>query len=509
MIEIQVASPDVVIEPGKTAQLDLTIVNGQDIEDNVAIELEGIEMEWYALPVPSVVVEPHGTKSARVIFRVPRSSDVVAGTYPFLVRARGMESGNAAVQQASLTVRPFTALQMDLEPKRATSSVFQRNPDFEIRISNLGNREETLDLTGMDPDHALAHIFAKDRVTLKPGAMETVPFTVGPRAPLLIGSPRLYQFGVTARSTEDTSVFTQVTGQLEHRAVLSTFTATFLVLLLVGLLGFWILRPRPVSIRSFTAEPAQVQAGEPVTLSWDIENLGPGSYIRPGNIPVRDPVGSVTVNPQETTEYALTARSGGRVETRTVTVIVTPKPPPPKVRILEFKADHRRIHQGDVVTLSWRVEGATALVLNPIGPLNARMDRSRQVAPETSTTYVLSAEGPGGDVVTKTVDVEVLPPNVCIAVIRAFRADPPTIAPGQQSTLRWSVEDAVRVELDQGIGTSLPARGTFVVTPATTTTYTLRAVDKRDNYVEQTVTVTVVEPQEPVGGNVQPPASPP
>jgi len=494
VIEVEVSSSDVAIEPGKTAQLDITITNRQDIEDNIAIEIEGIDVEWYALPVPSVTIQPGESRTARVLFRVGRSSDVAAGTYPFLVRARGMESGETGVQPATLTVRPFSALQLELEPKRATSTLFYRAPVFDVRITNLGNREETLDLFAGDDENYCAYEFERDRVTVRPGGSVTVQMVAEPRSRPIIGSSRLFQFSVTVRSPSDPYVTAAVTGQLERKAVFSAvFAAVVLVAVLAGV-GFWMWRPKPVVVRSFTADPMQVQAGEPVTLAWDIENLGDGSYISPGNLPVKTSVGSVVVTPQEPTTYRLTARGGGRTVTQMVAVVVTPKPPPPRARILEFRADHTKIHQGDVVTLSWRVEGATKLVLNPIGELNALMDQSRQVAPDTTTTYVLTAQGADGDVVSKTLQVEVVPPTVSIADIKAFRADPPRITVGGSSVLKWSVTNAAAVEIDNGIGTQLPARGEFTVSPTTTTTYTLRAADNKGNVVSRQATVTVTEP---------------
>ena len=506
MLEVELSASDVVIEPGKTAQLDVRITNRREDEELVAIEIEGLDVEWYALPVPTLNIEPGGTRTTRVVFRVGRSSDVVAGGYPFLVRARSMESGEVGVQQATLQVKPFSALQLDLEPKRATSTFFHRAPLFELQITNLGNREETLELFGTDPEDQCAYEFEQDRVTIAPGGKVTVQFAVEPKARPIIGSARLYQFSITVRSATDTLITTAVTGQLERKAVLSTVFASLILLAAVGAAGFLLFRPKPVAIRSFTAEPTRVVAGEPVTLAWDVENPGEGSYISPGNIPIKAPVGSVVVSPQVPTVYRLIVRGGGKRLERTVSVVVTPKPPPPRARILDFTASTTKIHPGDVVTLSWRVEGAVELVLNPLGNLNARMDRSRQVMPDTTTTYVLSAQGADGDVVTRTVVVEVVPDNVCIADIRAFRAEPDSVPPGGKSVLKWSVTNAKVIEIDNGIGTNLPAKGHFEVTPATTTTYTLRATDNKDNVVSKQVTVTVVEPpaEEP-----QPPGSVP
>ncbi len=495
VIRVDLSASDVTIEAGHTAQLDVTVTNRQDAEDNVAIEVEGLDVEWYALPVPSVHIGPGEAGSLRVLFKVGRSTDVAAGTYPFVVRARGMESGATAVHQATLTIKPFSSLQLELDPKRAASSLFSRAPVFELRVTNLGNRPETLDLSASDSEDACAYEFENDRVTVKPGGTEAVGLVVEPRSRPLVGSARLYQFTATARSASDAYVSASAHGQLERKAFLSTVVASLLLTAAIVAAGWWVFRPRPVVVRAFTAEPSEVVAGEPVVLSWDIENPGDGTKIIPGNLPVRTSVGTVTVNPEIPTVYKLLARGGGREVTREAAVVVRPRPPMPAARIREFVASAKRIHQGDVVTLMWRVDGATALVLNPIGELNPRMDKSRQVMPEITTTYVLSAQGKGGDVVTKSVTVEVVAQNVSIAEIRGFRADPGTITAGQTATLRWTVENAAAVGIDNGIGEQLEPRGSFQVTPAVTTVYTLRASDAKGNVVTKQVTVTVTAPE--------------
>lgn len=504
MIRVELSVSDVAIEAGQTAQLDVAVTNKQETDDNVALEVEGLDVEWYALPVPSALVAPGETRSLRVLFRVGRSTDVAAGTYPFVVRARGMESGQSGIHQATLTVKAFSALQLDLDPKRASSTLFSRAPVFELRVTNLGNRTESLDLFASDSEDACAFEFQSDRVTVKPGGTETVGLVVEPRSRPIVGSARLYQFTATARSASDAYVSASAHGQLERKAILSTVVASLLLTSLIVAGGWWVLRPRPVVIRSFSAEPREVVAGDAVTLSWDIENPGDGTKIVPGNVAVRTAVGSVVVKPEVPTVYSLVARGGGREVKKEAAVVVRPKPPMPAARVREFAANPKRIHQGDVVTLTWRVDGATALVLNPLGELNPRMDKSRQVAPEVTTTYVLSAQGQNGEVVTKSVAVEVVPQNVSLAAIKGFRAVPDRIEAGQTTTLKWSVEDATAVGIDNGIGDALDARGQFQVTPAVTTIYTLRASDAKGNVVTKQTTVTVTPPAPPLEEPVVP-----
>lgn len=59
-------------------------------------------------------------------------------------------------------------------------------------------------------------------------------------------------------------------------------------------------------------------------------------------------------------------------------------------------------------------------------------------------------------------------------VIHWFRATPSTIAVGESSTLRWHVDGAAEVIINNGIGT-VPAIGSIPVTPDATTTYLLTA----------------------------------
>src|SRR4030042_2090124 len=58
------------------------------------------------------------------------------------------------------------------------------------------------------------------------------------------------------------------------------------------------------------------------------------------------------------------------------------------------------------------------------------------------------------------------------AAINSFGSSPAAIAPGESSTLSWSVTGATTVSIDQGIG-NVALTGTRVVMPGATTVYTL------------------------------------
>ncbi|MGH9658271.1 MAG: OmpA family protein, partial [Bryobacteraceae bacterium] len=90
------------------------------------------------------------------------------------------------------------------------------------------------------------------------------------------------------------------------------------------------------------------------------------------------------------------------------------------------------------------------------------------------------------------------PPPAKPAQIVQFTAEPSSVERGQSSTLRWSVNNASEVRIDQGIGV-VQANGNRTVFPSSSTTYTLSATgagggDKRT----VTVSVTVPPPPPPV-----------
>jgi len=86
--------------------------------------------------------------------------------------------------------------------------------------------------------------------------------------------------------------------------------------------------PPPQPVVSLTAEPATVERGQSVTLSWTSSNATQLD-IQP-QVGTVQATGSSNVTPDESTTYVLTAKGPGGTETASARVTVTaPAPPPP------------------------------------------------------------------------------------------------------------------------------------------------------------------------------------
>jgi hypothetical protein len=139
------------------------------------------------------------------------------------------------------------------------------------------------------------------------------------------------------------SISTRYTLTASNRVAAVTDTATVIVIP-VDIAGL-------PEIRTFSAEPGTITRGDSATLSWDVSNAG-AVQIDPG-IGAFEPVGSVSVSPEETTVYTLTAYGGGIVVGTTqllvTTEAVTGKPD------LVLKDIHK-VETDDGVTIAYTVE---------------------------------------------------------------------------------------------------------------------------------------------------------
>ena len=130
---------------------------------------------------------------------------------------------------------------------------------------------------------------------------------------------------------------------------------------------------------------------------------------------------------------------------------------------VNISADPIQIDSGQSSTLTWSSNNAdTVSIDNGIGTVTPNVYSTTGVAPVTTTTYTITADGPGGTTQdSTTVIVNSPPPKVSIS------ANPAFIAEGAVTTLTWSSTDAVSASINNGVG-NVDANGTIGVSPSGT-----------------------------------------
>jgi len=153
------------------------------------------------------------------------------------------------------------------------------------------------------------------------------------------------------------------------------------------------------AITSFTATPAQIAAGQSVTLNWVVTGT-PGLIINPGVGPVSGT--SAIVKPTATTTYTLSATNSFGTSTSTATATLLP----PLPVIGAFLANPATVGPGIGTKLLWQTSGAASLSIDHgVGTVTGS---SVTVSPAAATTYKLTATNAAGSV-TATAAVGYMP----------------------------------------------------------------------------------------------------
>jgi hypothetical protein len=250
--------------------------------------------------------------------------------------------------------------------------------------------------------------------------------------------------------------------------------------------------PKMPRVFSFKASSTNVTMGETVVLSWITANATSVEIIGLEKTPEEalPLIGSIEVWPLASTSYVLIAKGPGGVVSQTVTVNVEASG---DVEIEYFKASSSNILLGETVTLSWKTCCAKSIKIIGLEkepeetlPLSGTLE----VFPMATTTYILQAVGFNGEMVTKTVTVNVNQAKP--AKIKYFTASPEECYEGEDVTLSWSVENAKAIAI-RDLKTGLAATDSIVVNPTSTTTYVLEAYGYDGSHVTAEVTVNVKE----------------
>ena len=104
---IRLAEDMISVEAGVTVPLGVEIANRDEDQDRYEMEIEGLDPEWTAVPVPTFTVSARENHTEKVFFKPGRVSESVAGNYPFVIRVRSLENGEVRTAQGVLNIKPY------------------------------------------------------------------------------------------------------------------------------------------------------------------------------------------------------------------------------------------------------------------------------------------------------------------------------------------------------------------------------------------------------------------
>lgn len=516
---VRIASDLVSVEAGATVPLAIEIANRSDEQDRFEMEIEGLDPDWTAVPVPTFTVDPRDVQTEKIFFKPPRVSESISGTFPFVVRVRSLVTGEQRTAQGILEIKPYHHLTMELSPKKGIYSSVKKTNQFHATIMNLGNTEHTLQLFASDPEDDLAYEFSHEQLSIGPGQTKTVVVSVKPTESRPLASSRLHGFTVTARSIETPSVVCSSQAQLEERPFLAP-SYLILGLLFLFLFAVWYaLIPKPPRIDSLSISPPSPMVGQDVLIEWsssgansvrlmigsqEIDGLrANGSYkysvIAPGVLVV--------------TAQALRDKKESPIVSRSTTVGTLPPVPDPVIE--RFDISPRSVKLGDSLLIKYRLgDSVTSATLEPANiNLEKALEQMRITADIAGpVTYRIVAMNAAGKTTSKSVTVQVVEGSD--ASIVYFKVEPSKLPfQGGSVVVNWQVSKAARIVLRAGSEefTLESDSGSREFVVGSSTEFSLVAYDAQGKTITRKQRVDVEAPPEmnpttaTTGGTIGPP----
>jgi phospholipase C len=255
---------------------------------------------------------------------------------------------------------------------------------------------------------------------------------------------------------------------------------------------------------TFSASASSINAGQNVSLSWQASNATSVVIMAIEGASTQtvttstQATGSISVSPSQTTTYQASASgNGGDSSAQSVTVNVMPTAAPPQ--ITQFTVNPTMVNSGQSMTLTWATTNTTSITITPGVPTpddsgQLPTSGSDSVPVSTTTTFALTATGPGGTAGPQNV-------TVTVPFALSLTVSPVTITAGQSATLAWQVSNGAptSISITDAAGNALcnPCTlptGSATITPTATTTYTATAAVNATTSIQQSATVTVSAP---------------
>lgn len=498
---VRLASDQLPVEAGTSTPLDIEIANQSDVTDQYELGIEGLDGEWTAVPVPSFSISARDIQTQKIFFKPPRTSESLAGNYPFVIKVRSLETGETRSCQGVLQINPYHHMSMEIMPKKGVYSPIKKENVFHATLVNLGNVEHTMQLFGSDPEDALTFEMPTEQVVVGPGQQKEVRVAVVPMHRRPISAPRLHGFQISARSLDTPSVFGSAQAQIEQRpAVTSSGIFVFLLVLSV-MIGWLAFIPKDPAMDTFMLDRSVANIGETVDLSWLSSNAKSVMITFNGKVIVSAgaPKGTTSIAVDTSGTFEAVAVRDAKTSAplqAVLTVKVPEKLAPPQV--LSFEIKQRVVAPGESFFVTYKLKDSAKATLTPTGAvLDPKLNSIQITAPSQAglVKYQIVAENGSETVKSREVTVNVV--QKPLASIVVFRAEPMTVDPLLgKTTITWQITGASRAELVvDGQRMDLPkTEGEITIDITKTVQITLVGYDANGISVKKSATIKVESP---------------
>ena len=199
-IEATATPNSLVTKLGDNVETNLHLRNlGQTI-DQLTISIEGLDANWYAIPVSSVALFPNDEDNLKIIFEPPKADQIKAGVYNFCINVSSQTNPEEInTVDMSIEVQTVPELEINISPQSITG----RRGIYHLGINNPGDNEATIQLQCSDSNGALKYYLQSEYLTIPPNRHSEVSVEVSLGWLSFFGGAKDFSFQVLAIQPED------------------------------------------------------------------------------------------------------------------------------------------------------------------------------------------------------------------------------------------------------------------------------------------------------------------
>jgi hypothetical protein len=264
-VQASLASSSLSVEPGKSADVTLTVHNSGSVVDRFTFEALGPVAPWLSFVPDTLSLFPDTSGTIKVVVSPPKSHEIQAGTAPFGVKVLSQEDPEASVaEEGTLAVGAFSDVGAELLPRIVHG---RRVGAARMAVDNRSNVPYDGELSAIDPSDALRFAFRPAIVSVPPGGAAFVRVRIQPRKTFWKGPDTNKPFHLSLTSTMDPHpARIPVDGSLLQSALVPKWVLRLIALLialavLFVILWFLLLRPQIKSAAKSEVKNQLAQAG--------------------------------------------------------------------------------------------------------------------------------------------------------------------------------------------------------------------------------------------------------
>src|SRR5881409_3153390 len=248
-LAITLNAAGVQVMPGQAASFTVEVRNLGSVVDRYRCEIVGMDPGWVTVTPASLELFPAREPDERsrgdapptvgrftVALHPPRSAAATAGDWPIGAKVVSEhDPANRLVEEATITILPFGALDADLRPA-LMGGRFGANTV--VHLTNAGNRAEAVTIAGTDRAERIDFRIDRPILNLGPGETVNVRLRLSGGDVKLVGGHDTRPFSLDVRAAAYDTPPVSLSGTYERRALIPTgLPVTVATILALGMGG--------------------------------------------------------------------------------------------------------------------------------------------------------------------------------------------------------------------------------------------------------------------------------